>query len=196
MAKAETPEPSAEQPAAKGGSKLVVILMIVIIVLLLAGGGIGAWLLLKKPAADTPAKDAAQTTQTDGQGAKDAKDEGHGEADKTASEAHKGPPITIPLTQPITVNLTEPNDSKLLQVQLDLLTYDSTVEAAVKANRAEIINDIMLVLSDVNAAKLRTRDGKEALQKELKDEINKILEKRAGKKDAVDDVYFTKLLMQ
>jgi len=189
MAKAEAAADSAEPVAKKGGSKLLVILMVVIIVLLLAVVGIGAWMLLKKPAADSHAG-AAETHQTDGKAAKDD----HG--DKSASEGHKGPPITISLDQPITVNLSEPNDAKLLQVQLDLITYDAKLEEEVKANRAEIINDIMLVLSDVNAAKLRTRDGKEALQKQIKDEINKILEKRTGKKDAIDDVYFTKLLMQ
>lgn len=196
MAKAEAAADTAEPVAKKGGSKLLVILMIVIIVLLLAVVGIGAWMLLKKPTAESPAAGAAETHQTGGKAAKDddaAKDE-HG--DKSASEGHKGPPITISLDQPITVNLSEPNDAKLLQVQLDLITYDAKLEEEVKANRAEIINDIMLVLSDVNAAKLRTRDGKEALQKQIKDEINKILEKRAGKKDAIDDVYFTKLLMQ
>ena len=53
-----------------------------------------------------------------------------------------------------------------------------------------------LYLSDVNSAKLRTRQGKEDLQKQLKEAVNAVLEKRAGKKDAIDDVYFTKLLMQ
>ncbi|ANJ66628.1 hypothetical protein A9404_03860 [Halothiobacillus diazotrophicus] len=189
MAKAEAPAEATESPAKKGGGKLLIILMIVIIVLLLAVVGIGAFLLLKKPAADPHAAGAAETHQTEGH---DNKDD-HG--DKSAGE-HKGPPITITLDQPITVNLSEPNDAKLLQVQLDLITYDAKLEPEVKANRAEIINDIMLILSDVNAAKLRTREGKEALQKQIKDEINKILEKRTGKKNALDDVYFTKLLMQ
>lgn len=189
MAKAEAPAEATESPAKKGGGKLLIILMIVIIVLLLAVVGIGAFLLLKKPAADPHAAGAAETHQTEGH---DNKDD-HG--DKSSGE-HKGPPITITLDQPITVNLSEPNDAKLLQVQLDLITYDAKLEPEVKANRAEIINDIMLILSDVNAAKLRTREGKEALQKQIKDEINKILEKRTGKKNALDDVYFTKLLMQ
>lgn len=196
MAKAEAAAESAEPVAKKSGSKLLVILMIAIIVLLLGVVGIGAWMLLKKPAAESPAAGAAETHQPDAQGAKDDHAAKDGKGDKSSADAHKGSPITISLDQPITVNLSEPNDAKLLQVQLDLITYDSKLGEEVKANRAEIINDIMLVLSDVNAAKLRTRDGKEALQKQIKDEINKILEKRTGKKDAIDDVYFTKLLMQ
>ena len=185
MAKAE--EAADEAPKAKGGSKLVLILMIVIIVLLLAAVGIGAMFLLKKPAAD--ASHAAATTEQSA--------EGHADSDHKADGGEKhGAPITVPLGQPITVNLAEPNDAKLLQVELDLITYDHDAEAMVKTNRAEIINNIMLVLSDVNAAKLRTRQGKEDLQKQLKEAVNAVLEKRAGKKDAIDDVYFTKLLMQ
>lgn len=184
MAKAEAAEDDA--PKAKGGNKLILILMILIIVLLLAVVGVGAMLLLKKPAAD--AGHAATTEQSAG---------GHGDkGHKEVDVAKHGAPITIPLGQPITVNLAASNDASLLQVELDLITYNHDTEAAVKANRAEIINNIMLVLSDVNAAKLRTRQGKEDLQKQLKQTINAVLEKRSGKKDEIDDVYFTKLLMQ
>lgn len=185
MAKAE--EATEEAPKAKGGNKLILILMIFIIVLLLAVVGVGAMLLLKKPAAD--AGHAAATTEQTA--------DGHGDGDHKADDGDKhGAPITVPLGQPITVNLAEPNDAKLLQVELDLITYDHEAEATVKANRAEIINNIMLVLSDVNSAKLRTRQGKEDLQKQLKEAVNAVLEKRAGKKNEIDDVYFTKLLMQ
>ncbi|WP_407276762.1 flagellar basal body-associated protein FliL [Halothiobacillus sp. DCM-1] len=184
MAKAEAVEKEETPKAAGGGNKMMMILMIVVIVLLLAVIGVGAMLLLKKPAAD--GGHAATTEQT-----ADAKGDKHSDG-----ADHKGEPVSIPLGQPITVNLSAPNDASLLQVELDLISYDKTAEASVKANRAEIINDIMLALSDVNAAKLRTREGKEALQKQLKDTVNAVLEKRAGKKDLIADVFFTKLLMQ
>ena len=176
---AEAAEAS-EETTKKGGSKLVIILMVVIIVLLLAVGGVVTWLLLSKSGHEAPAA-GAQTEATKA---------------KTEEEKPKGAPISIPLNQPITVNLNKPNDADLLQVQLTLVTFDPKVDEMVKQNRAEIINDIMLILSDVNAAKLRTRDGKEALQKQLKDEINKVLLERSGKKDLIDNVFFTKLLMQ
>ncbi len=184
MAKAEAVEKEEAPKAAGGGNKMVMILMIVIILLLVAVIGVGAMLLLKKPASD--GGHAATTEQTA---------DAHGDK-KADGGDHKGEPITIPLGQPITVNLSAPNDASLLQVELDLITYDHAAEAAVKANRGEIINDIMLALSDVNAAKLRTREGKEALQKQLKETVNGVLEKRAGKKDLIADVFFTKLLMQ
>jgi flagellar FliL protein len=185
---AKAPVVNDEQPPApKSGNKLVMILMIVIVLLLLAVVAVGALLLLKKPATDAGTAPAATEQKTDAHGAKAG--DGHG-------DAKAGAPVTIPLGQPVTVNLASPNDAKLLQVEMDMVTYSHTADAAVKINRAEIINNIMLVLSGVNAANLRTREGKEALQKELKDAINGVLEKRANLKDAIDDVYFTKLLMQ
>ncbi|HUM98896.1 MAG: hypothetical protein B7X12_01695 [Halothiobacillus sp. 20-53-49] len=185
---AKAPVSNEEQtPAPKGGNKLVMILMIVIILLLVAVVAVGALLLLKKPATDAGAAPAATEQKADAHGEKAA--DGHG-------DAKAGAPVTIPLGQPVTVNLASPNDAKLLQVEMDMVTYSHTADAAVKTNRAEIINNIMLVLSGVNAANLRTREGKEALQKEIKDAINGVLEKRANLKDAIDDVYFTKLLMQ
>lgn len=187
MAKAEAVEKEEAPKAAGGGNKMVMILMIVIILLLVAVVGVGAMLLLKKPASDAGGAQSAKTEQTA---------DAHGDKKSGGDGDHKGEPITIPLGQPITVNLSAPNDASLLQVELDLITYDHAAEAAVKANRGEIINDIMLALSDVNAAKLRTREGKEALQKQLKDTVNAVLEKRAGKKDLIADVFFTKLLMQ
>lgn len=178
MAEAEETE---ETPAKKGGNKLIVILMVLIIVLLLAVVGVGAWLLLGKSSGHDGAK--KQTSEQ----TKDT---------KAAEHKPKAAPITIPISQPITVNLNKPNAADLLQVQLSLVTYDAGVDALVKENRAEIINDVMLVLSDVNAADLRTRAGKVALQAKLKDAINKIIAERSGKKNAIEDVFFTKLLMQ
>lgn len=176
---AEAAEAS-EETTKKGGNKLVIILMVVIIVLLLAVGGVVTWLLLSKSDHKEPAA-GAQTEATQA---------------KAKEEKPKGAPISIPLNQPITVNLNKPNDADLLQVELTLVTFDPKVDEMVKQNRAEIINDIMLILSDVKAANLRTREGKEALQKQLKDEINKVLLERSGKKDLIDNVFFTKLLMQ
>jgi len=178
MAEAEESTEAAEK---KGGNKLVIILMVVIIVLLLAVGGVVTWLLLSKSGSHASAGGDKATAE---------------HTEKSADKKHKGAPTSIPLGQPITVNLNKPNDADLLQVQLTLVTYDTDVDKLVKDNRAEIINDIMLILSDVKAANLRTREGKEKLQKQIKDEVNKVLLKYSGKKDMVDNVFFTKLLMQ
>lgn len=161
----------------KGGSKLVVILLVVLIVVILAVGAVVATLLLtggdKEPAGDEVAKEQAEEV-----------------------EAPKGPPITIPLGEPITVNLSKPNDANVLQVQLDMVTREPKVQEQVKALRSRIINDVMLSLSEVDAAELRTREGKEALQQTLTEDINRILEDGTELEKPVENVYFTRLLMQ
>ena len=161
----------------KGGNKLVVILLVVLIVVILAIGAVVTALLLTGGDEKSAGEEAAQE-QTE------------------EAEAPKGPPITVALGEPITVNLSKPNDANVLQVQLDMVTREPEVEKLVKEQRSRIINDIMLSLSEVNAAELRTREGKEALQETLTSDINRILEDGTDLEKPIDNVYFTRLLMQ
>ncbi|WP_410474858.1 flagellar basal body-associated protein FliL [Guyparkeria sp. TX1] len=162
----------------KGSNKLVVILLAVLIVVILAIGAVVTTLLLTG-GDDKPAGEGEETT----------------EQSEEAAEP-KGPPITVSLGDPITVNLSKPNDANVLQVQLDLVTRDPKIEEMIKTQRSRIVNDVMLVLSDVDSAELRTRAGKESLQESLTEEINRILEDDSELEQPVENVYFTKLLMQ
>jgi flagellar FliL protein len=162
----------------KGGNKLVVILLVVLIMVILAVGAVVATLMLTG-GDDKPAGEEGATEQTE-----------------ESAEAPKGPPTTVSLGEPITVNLSKPNDANVLQVQLDMVTRQPEVEKLVKTRRSRIINDIMLSLSEVDAAELRTREGKEALQQTLTEDINRILEDGTELDQPVENVYFTRLLMQ
>lgn len=162
----------------KGGNKLVVILLAVLIAVILAIGAVVTTLLLTG-GDDKPAGEGEETTEQ-----------------SEEAKAPKGPPITVSLGDPITVNLSKPNDANVLQVQLDLVTREPKVEELIKTQRSRIVNDVMLVLSDVDSSELRTRAGKEALQESLTDEINRILEDGSDLEQPVENVYFTKLLMQ
>ncbi|QGT77881.1 hypothetical protein GM160_02640 [Guyparkeria halophila] len=171
---AEGDEATAEK---KGSNKLIVILLAVLIVVILAIGAVVTTLLLTGD--DKPAGEGEETAEQ-----------------SEEAEEPKGPPITVSLGDPITVNLSKPNDANVLQVQLDLVTRDPKVEELIKTQRSRIVNDVMLVLSDVDSAELRTRAGKEALQASLTEEINRILEDGTELEQPVENVYFTKLLMQ
>ncbi|MFO7808893.1 flagellar basal body-associated protein FliL [Guyparkeria sp.] len=162
----------------KGGNKLVVILLAVLIAVILAIGAVVTTLLLTG-GDDKPAGEGEETTEQ-----------------SEEAKAPKGPAVTVSLGDPITVNLSKPNDANVLQVQLDLVTRDPEVEELIKTQRSRIVNDVMLVLSDVDSSELRTRAGKEALQESLTDEINRVLEDGSDLDQPVENVYFTKLLMQ
>ena len=173
MAEAE----EATEEKKKGGNKLLVILLVVLIVVILAVGAVVATLMLTG-GDEKPAQEEGATEQTE------------------KAEAPKGPPITVSLGEPITVNLSKPNDANVLQVQLDMVTRETKVEKLVTEQRSRIINDIMLSLSEVNATELRTREGKEALQQTLTEDINRILEDGTDLDQPIENVYFTRLLMQ
>ena len=169
-----------EEKGKKGGNKLIVILLVVLITVIIVAGAIVATLMLTGGDDEAAGEESAQ-----------AQTEQAEEAD-----APKGPPVTISLGEPITVNLSKPNDAKVLQVQLDMVTRDPQVEKRIQEQRSRIINDIMLSLSEVNAAELRTREGKEALQQTLTEDINRILEDGTELDQPIENVYFTRLLMQ
>ncbi len=175
MAEAEGEETTPEK---KGGSKLLVILLSVLIVVILLIGAVVTTVLLT--GGDKAAND----------------EQGTEEVTEEEKEAPKGPPITVSLGEPITVNLSKPNDANVLQVKLDMVTRHPEVEKMIQAQRSRIINDVMLVLSEVDAAELRSRAGKEALQQTLTDELNRILAEGGDLEEPVENVYFTKLLMQ
>lgn len=176
MAEAEGEETTPEK---KGGNKLVVILLSVLIVVILLVAAVVTTVLL-----------TGNDKEADGEQATEE------QVEEEEKPAPKGPPITVSLGEPITVNLNKPNDANVLQVKLDMVTRDPEVEGMIQAQRSRIINDVMLVLSEVEAAKLRSRAGKEALQQTLTDELNRILTEDSDLEQPVENVYFTKLLMQ
>ncbi|MDG4867329.1 flagellar basal body-associated FliL family protein [Guyparkeria sp. 1SP6A2] len=176
MAEAEGEETTPEK---KGGSKLIVILLSVLIVVILLIAAVVTTVLLT---GDDKAANDEQATEE--------------QVKEEKKEAPKGPPITVSLGEPITVNLSKPNDANVLQVKLDMVTRHPEVEKMIQAQRSRIINDVMLVLSEVDAAELRSRAGKEALQQTLTDELNRILAEGGDLEEPVENVYFTKLLMQ
>ncbi len=177
MAEAEGEETTPEK---KGGNKLVVILLSVLIVVILLVAAVVTTVLLTGN--DKESADGEQATEE--------------QVAEEEKQAPKGPPITVSLGEPITVNLSKPNDANVLQVKLDMVTRDPEVEGMIQAQRSRIINDVMLVLSEVDAAELRSRAGKEALQQTLTDELNRILTEGSDLEQPVENVYFTKLLMQ
>lgn len=177
MAEAEGEE---KTPEKKGGNKLIVILLSVLIVVVLLVAAVVTTVLLTGNDKEANGKQATEEQVEE----------------EEEKQEPKGPPITVSLGEPITVNLSKPNDANVLQVKLDMVTRNPEVEGMIQAQRSRIINDVMLVLSEVDAAELRSRAGKEALQQTLTDELNHILTEGNDLEEPVENVYFTKLLMQ
>jgi len=95
----------------------------------------------------------------------------------------------------ITVNFPGQNRPRYMQVALTLVTFDEAAIAAMESNLPVIRNDLLMLFSGLESDPLMTRKGKEDMRKQALETVRKIMLKRYGK-EAVEDVYFTRFVMQ
>jgi len=179
------------------GSKMTTILLIVLILLVLVIGGVGAWLFLgKDKGADTAGGSSA------------------------AADKQLQPLTYFTLTPEFIVNFGPGSKVRYLQVDIQVATRDEAAIQTITTYRPVIRNDILVMLSGTTFDELKTRSGKEALQKKLLNTINTIVvaSSKPGdetnsnqtneKKDnsnadksehvegPIENVYFTSFIMQ
>lgn len=169
----------------KGGSKLNTILLIVVIVLLLVAIGVGAMFFLGGD--DKPAGEAVQSAEPQPQ----------------PKEAHylqfEHFVHTFPPTEPV----------RHLQIQFQLMSRDAAALNKVEALKPVIKSEVTILLSDFNAAQLRTVEGKNQLAEAIKAKVHELIGTEAKdaegkdpeKKDAsasgpIEQVYFTMFILQ
>ncbi len=167
MAK-EQPQAEEEQPS---GGKKKLILMIVG-ALLLVGIAVGVTLFLVG---------GDQSAATEEAAAEPAKPE-------------RGDPAYVEL-KPFTVNLGPDDPVGFLQVQIQVLTYFSEVAEEVEANKPLIRNNLTLLFGQQSSAALRSTEGKEKLQQDVKQSIQQVIDKY-GNGGEIENVFFTTFVMQ
>jgi flagellar FliL protein len=160
------PAPAAAQaPARKGLSKKLVV--IVAAALLTAAGGAGAFLYLKRtPAAGVAAK----------------------------KEEVRKLPNFVDLEQ-FTVNLAEKDQDRYMQIRFSLEVASHEAEATIKDMMPALRSEILLVLGARQSSDLSTREGKEALAKDIVNAANKSLE-HTGADHSVTAVRITQMIVQ
>ncbi len=158
---------------------MLIIILAVVVFVVLAGGGAAVWLLTSKPHAEQKADHA------DGEG--DASEEDAGD-----EEADAAPPIYEKLDQ-FTVNLAD--GESYLQVEIHLLIADAKVAEKLKQRMPEVRNDIIRLLSSMNAEDLAVLEGKDNLAKEIQTKVNELLGVKKASK-GVKKVLFNAFIIQ
>lgn len=189
MAKTDELELDPNAKASGGKGKLIII--IVLVVLLTAGSVIGALYFMGVLGGG---KDAA-------------KDSG----DKTEQvELKAGPAYYFDLAPPFIVNFEDQSEAAYLQIEMQALMHDKSVEAQLQKHMPVIRNNILLVMGSQKYEEVKTRQGKEALQAKILEAIQEIVgnamkESMQEDSDAkvketevpnVEQVYFTSFIMQ
>ena len=181
MAKDAKPAP-AEGEAPKKSKKLLIIILAVVLLLLVAGAG-AAFLLLSGGGDHEDEEEVAQEVK---------------KPKKKKAEAGV-PPVFVNLDA-FTVNLVpEQGGDQYMQVVMALELEDMTADPILKGQMPRIRNNLTMILSSKKASELLTKEGKEELAKEIKDEINSILDPSAKGKapeGPVLSVLFTSFIIQ
>ncbi|MDR2366119.1 MAG: flagellar basal body-associated FliL family protein [Zoogloeaceae bacterium] len=178
-AKDAAPAPEGKAPGK--GKKLLLIVVALIVALALAAAVVTILLLTNKSG-----------------------DEENGDEEETQEVVSKvdsgAPPIFVAL-DPFTVNLAPaPDDGdRYMQSVISLEVESLEADAAIKAQMPRIRNNAALIMSGKMASELMTREGKEKLAQEIRDEINNIVKPaKKGKASSgpVVSVLFTSFIIQ
>lgn len=178
--KAATATAPSTEPASstkgKGGKKLLLALLIGLPLVVGAAGG-GAWYYREQ------AKAASEH------------DDGEEKPEKAAeTKVPSKAPIFVTL-EPFTVNLSEIDAERYLQVGIVFEAADSGAVDAINQHMPIIRNRILLLLSSKRAADLESADGKQRLATEIIAAAREPLGKR-GRQKSVEDVYFSSFVIQ
>ncbi|MBL3528606.1 MAG: flagellar basal body-associated FliL family protein [gamma proteobacterium endosymbiont of Lamellibrachia anaximandri] len=157
-----------------GKKKMIIIIAIAVVVLL--GGGAAAYFLLFS-----------------GDESEEAVTEEAAEEKAAAEDAEKGPLLYHDLKPVFVANM--PGKPKLLQVGVNVRVRGDAMVEFLKHNDPMIRHHLLDLLSAKDGKSLKERSAKEALQKEMLDELNRIAEELNGPGD-IEALFFTSFVMQ
>lgn len=174
MAKAEPKQAPEGEQAPKKKGKLIIIIAAVVLLLGALGGG--AWYVLH-PAEHEDDEEAAA------------------EAPKKKS-GKETPPVYVAL-EAFTVNLVPDPAEQYLQVAMSLELEDAAEGEKIKLHMPKLRNKVMLLLSSKKGPELVTKEGKEGLAQELKQQMNEVLAPSGKDKNGpIKEVLFTSFIIQ
>ncbi len=162
--------------AEEGGSKKKLIIIIAIAAVLLIGGAVAAWLLLS---GDDEVADPEQAGEQSQQ--------------EETVQAEKGDMTYHDLAPVFVANLV--GKPRMLQVGLQVRIAYPELAGFLVHNAPALRHVILNLLSAQDGQVLQTREAKEKLRGEIKDEINKLIVKYKGPGE-VEEVLFSSFVMQ
>jgi flagellar FliL protein len=174
-------EKAVEAAPAKSGGKKMLIIIIAALVLVLVIGGAGAFFMMK------------------GHGGGDEEAEEEEEVVVEAPKTRKkksAPPVYVDM-EAFTVNLVPEPSEQFVQLVLSVEVLDALAGEQIKTYMPKIRNNVMLLLSSKKASELLSKEGKEKLAEEIRDQMNKVLDPRADKDEwPIREVLFTSFIIQ
>jgi flagellar protein FliL len=105
-------------------------------------------------------------------------------------------PMTyVSLDPAFTMSFQDSEAAQFLQFNIDVAVEEKDAEEAIKVHGPAIRNGLVMLMSGQKAEDLQSREGKERLRTQIRDEIRDTLSHLTGKPGVVE-VFFTSFLMQ
>ena len=98
-------------------------------------------------------------------------------------------------TPELVVNFPGDASPRYMQLSITAVTSDEAAVEALTLHSPAIRNDLLLLFSGMEAAPLTTREGKDGMRAQALETMRTIMKERYGQ-EAVEDVYFTRFVMQ
>ncbi len=95
----------------------------------------------------------------------------------------------------LVVNFPGGGAARYMQLSLTAVTPDEDSVALLERHEPAIRNDLLMLFSGLEAEPLAGREGKENMRKMALEAVREIMKKRTGR-EVVDDLYFTRFVMQ
>jgi flagellar protein FliL len=182
MVKDAKPAAEDSEVAPPKKSKKLLIIIIAAVVLVLIIGGSAAFFLMHKSA-------------NQGDDAEAGAEQSSASTKKAGKEA---PPAYVPLDV-FTVNLVPEQGDQFLQLSISVEVEDAHTGDKLKVYMPKLRNRVMLLLSDKKASELITREGKQKLAEELREQMNEVMEPSTNGQKAegpIKEVLFTSFIIQ
>ena len=107
------------------------------------------------------------------------------------------PALYAPLDPPFVVSFAEKGgETRFVQLTLQAMARNEKSIDAIKTHAPAIRNAFLFVISAHKVEDLETLEGKEKLRAEMLKSANEVMEKNTGKADAIEELYFTSLVIQ
>ncbi|MEA5444263.1 flagellar basal body-associated FliL family protein [Gammaproteobacteria bacterium AB-CW1] len=116
-------------------------------------------------------------------------------AEEVVEEEELGEPIYYEIEPAFVVNLDGAGRVRFLQIKVELMARDQEVLDAVERHMPRVRNRLLMLFGDVEQEKIRTRQGREALQEAAREQILELLEEE-GEPDDLEALFFTSFVMQ
>ncbi len=118
-------------------------------------------------------------------------------AEEAPEAEQKGPQVIYhAMEEPMIINLVSPKHPRYVQLGMTFLVDSEETVAAIDLHMPVIRNNVDEIIGQMSVKAMQEAGVRKLLRAQVLTEVNRILEERAGMKNAVQEIYFDSFVVQ